>query len=305
MKWVAKAAVQRAIGLLPGGERINYQFQRRVTRQFPRSDQQFRLHAKEAVHHLNGLRSHAKGLAPAEARLYEFGAGWDLITPIVFYGFGINYQTLVDIEAHMRLDNVNHTLDQYCRLRGCLEEFAGASLREIPREPLTDPTQLRERFGINYLAPCDARDTGLPADSFDFVSNTFTLEHIPRPDIAAILVECRRLLKPGGLISCSVDMQDHYSFFDNRISVYNFLKFSDRTWRLINSPLHFQNRLRARDYRTLLAEAGFELVAETLDAPGSERLGQLASLRLSPRFQRGYSADELAPSWIRIIGRSQ
>jgi SAM-dependent methyltransferase len=304
MKWVAKAALQRAIGFLPGAERINYQFQRHVTRQLPRSDQQFRLHATQTIHHFNALRSHAQGLAPAEAQLYEFGAGWDLITPVVFYGFGINHQTLVDLEAHLRLADVNHTLSQYRRLRGDLEEFAGVSLREIPCEPLSDPAQLRERFGISYLAPCDARDTALPADSFDFVSNTFTLEHIPRPDIVAILVECRRLLKPGGLISCSVDMQDHYSFFDKRISVYNFLKFSDRTWRLVNSPLHFQNRLRARDYRTLLAEAGFEPVAETLDVPGRERLRQLASQRLSPRFQCGYSADDLAPSWIRIIGRS-
>jgi hypothetical protein len=33
----------------------------------------------------------------------------------------------------------------------------------------------------------------------------------------SILVECRRLLRPGGLVSCSVDMHDHCSFDDSRL----------------------------------------------------------------------------------------
>lgn len=303
MRWIAKAVAQRAIGFLPGSEAINYQFQRRVTGGLPASDKQFKQDAAEAISHYRGLREHLPKLDPADARLYEFGAGWNLTSPILFYGLGLNSQTLVDIEAHLRFGLVNHTIDQYRRLRGELEGLAETSLRSVPDAPVASIGQLDERFGIHYLAPRDARDTGLPSESFDFASSTYTLEHIPRADIAAIMIETRRLLRPGGIVSSYVDMQDHYSWFDPSISVYNFLKFSDRTWRLVNSPLHFQNRLRARDYRELCEDAGLELVTEELNTPGPKRLSQLRALTVAPRFRAAYTDEELAPSLIRLVAR--
>ena len=35
MRWVAKAALQRGLGLLPHGERLNYLFQRHVAHSLP------------------------------------------------------------------------------------------------------------------------------------------------------------------------------------------------------------------------------------------------------------------------------
>ena len=73
----------------------------------------------------------------------------------------------------------------------------------------------------------DARASGLHAGCVDIITSTNTLEHIPPGEIAAILRECARLLREGGLMSSSIDLQDHYHWFDKNISVYNFLRFSD------------------------------------------------------------------------------
>ena len=55
-----------------------------------------------------------------------------------------------------------------------------------------------EAFGIDYLAPRDARATGLDAESIDFVTSTNTLDaRIPRKT-GTILRECRRLLRLTG-----------------------------------------------------------------------------------------------------------
>src|SRR5207253_3087992 len=81
-------------------------------------------------------------------------------------------------------------------------------------------------------------------------------EHVPEDDLAEIFRECHRLLRPAGAFSCRIDLQDHYSYFDRGLSRYNFLRFSDGAWRLVNSPLHFQNRLRAVDYLRLVRDAG-------------------------------------------------
>jgi 2-polyprenyl-3-methyl-5-hydroxy-6-metoxy-1,4-benzoquinol methylase len=173
-----------------------------------------------------------------------------------------------------------------------------------PAECPRDTAQLLDWFGIDYRAPVDARDTGLPAGSFDLITSTFTLEHIPAPDIAEILRESARLLAPGGVLSSSVDLQDHYSFADPRISVYNFLRFSERSWRLINSPLHYQNRLRAKDQIALHEQAGLRLVDIVPREPDETLLRLLEATPIAAHFRERYTQQELAPTDISLTALS-
>ena len=115
-------------------------------------------------------------------------------------------------------------------------------------------SSLRKLYGIEYRAPCDARATGLAADSVDCVTSTSTLEHIDPSDIGGILRECHRILRADGIMSMAVDYTDHYA-----ISQYNFLRYSDRAWKMFNPQLHFQNRQRHADYVRLFEASGFEL----------------------------------------------
>jgi hypothetical protein len=301
MRWIAKAAVQKALGFLPAGPKVNYWMQRRITGGLPRSDEHFRYQATETLRHLEAWRRFGGGRELGEARLYEFGAGWDLSTPLIFYGLGARSQTLVDLHPHARLEEINHSLDQYRRMHDWLSDKAGFTVADVGAQPLGSLAELKPRFGIDYLAPRDARATGLAAASVDLATSTNTLEHIPRAQIAPIFTETRRLLVPGGIISGLVDMQDHYSFFDSSISAFNYLKFSDATWRLINSPLHFQNRLRITDYRELVANAGLNSLAEVFKPPSAEDLATIDGMSLSKRFRAGYAREDLAVRAAQLI----
>jgi SAM-dependent methyltransferase len=298
MRWLAKAALQRGFGLVPQGERLNYVFQRHVLRSLPVGDSVFRRKFARAEQHLRAFEEHGPGTAAADATFYEFGAGWDLAIPLSFAALGVGRQVLVDIRPSVRLELVNDSLAALERLRPELE----GEVRSLGG-PVATLAELEERFGIHYLAPCDARDTGLAGGSVDFVSSTDTCEHIPADDLAAIFRECRRLLRPGGAFSCRIDLQDHYAYFDRSLSRYNFLRFSDRTWRLVNSPLHHQNRLRAPDYLRLVRDAGFELVLERPSGPSEEGRDELRELPLAPRF-RGYTPEELGVTILSFVARS-
>jgi SAM-dependent methyltransferase len=284
MRWLAKAALQRGLGLLPQGERANYFFQRHVARSLPAGESVFRRKFARAQQHLRAYEEHGPGMPPGEATFYEFGVGWDLAIPLSYAKLGVGRQVLVDIRPSARVELVNDSLT-------ALELDGVRSLKELD-----------ERFGIEYLAPRDARATGLPAESVDFVSSTDVCEHVPADDLAAIFHECHRLLRPGGASSCRIDLQDHYSYFDRSLSPYNFLRFSDRTWRLVNSPLHYQNRLRAPDYLRLVREAGFELVAEQPSGPSEDGLAQLRALSLAPRF-RGYTTEEAGVTVLSFVAQ--
>src|SRR5919198_1096539 len=289
MRWVVKAALQRALGLLPQGERLNYLFQRHVARSLPGGEPVVQRKLARARQHLNAF-----GRPVDDAVFYEFGAGWDLAIPLSYAALGVRRQFLVDIRPSARVELVNETL-------ALLEGIEDDHLRPLGG-PVSSLGELEQRFGITYLAPRDARATGLDGESIDFVTSTDVCEHIPEDDLAQILIECRRLLRPGGAISCRVDLQDHYAYFDSSLSRYHFLRFSDRAWGLVNSPLHFQNRLREPDYRRLVEEAGLEVVSWTPSGPSEEGLAELESKELAPRF-RGYTPEQLGVTVLSFVAR--
>ncbi len=301
MRWLAKAALQRLLGTLPQGERLNYVFQRHVLRSFPVGDAGLRQKFTRAVTHLAAYEEFGPGVPLQEATLYEFGAGWDLAIPLAYAMLGAGRQILVDIRPSARLELVNHSIASLGRLQPELEEAAGRPLRELGG-PVSTLAELETRFGIRYLAPCDARATGLPEGSVELITSTDTCEHIPHDDLAEIFAECRRLLRPGGAFSCRIDLQDHYSYFDSSLSRYHFLRFGDRVWSLVNSPLHFQNRLRAPEYLGLVRAAGFELVRETPSGPNEEGRRQLEEMPLAERF-RDFPIDDLGVTILSFVAR--
>ncbi len=285
MRWVAKAALQRGLGLVPQGERLNYLFQRHVAHSLPAGESVFRRKFARAEQHVAAYEEHGPGTQLADAVFYEFGVGWDLAIPLSYASLGVGRQVLVDIRPSARVELVND------------------SLARLEREPIRSLAELDSRFGIDYLAPCDARATGLPGGSVDFVSSTDVCEHVPEDDLAAIFRECFRLLRAGGAFSCRIDLQDHYSYFDKSLSRYNFLRFSEGAWRLVNSPLHYQNRLRAPDYLRLVRDAGFELVVERPSGPDERGLAALGSLPLAERFRNGYTPQELGVTVLSFVAR--
>jgi SAM-dependent methyltransferase len=301
VKWIVKASAQKLLSSVPRGSDANFVLQYRLTKSLPQRDPAFRRKVSRAVQHFRAFREHGTGKA-SSAVFYEFGTGWDLVVPLVYWSLGIDRQILADIRPNLRLELVNDTVTRFERLRPELEEEAGFPLRSPGTRSLRSTDELRTAFGIEYRAPTDARATGLPAGSVDFVSSTNVLEHIPEPHVEPILAECRRLLAPAGVLSCRVDLKDHYSYFDASISAYNFLRFPDDRWRLANSSLHYQNRLRASDYRRLLDEAGFELVADEAMEPTEADLELLAELPLAPRF-RSYTLRDLGVKALALVAR--
>ncbi len=299
---MAKAAIQGGLSLVPGGRQANYFLQRHVSRRLPRSDADFDFHAATAARHLAALDRIKPGVDRSALRCYEFGAGWDLIGPISMWAQGIEHQTVVDISPHVRLELVNDTVRRFARQRSRLEQALDAPLRAVDASAITSPEDLATRFGIAYLAPQDARSLPLADATVDFVSSTFTLEHIPHDEIAAILRETRRVMTPEGIISSLIDMQDHYNYIDSGVSVYNYLRYPAWRWRFLNPSLQWQNRLRHSQYLKLFEAAGFEVVADDPVRPSDEDLRELRQMSRAPEFL-GFEEADLGIRSTHLVAR--
>jgi hypothetical protein len=241
MNWRLKVVLHWIISATPFNHQLQFALQR-LNGSFPISD-----HALQKT--VDNARRHAAALGTPQAGiLYEFGAGWDLANALAMWGLGYRQQVLVDLRPLARLSLVN---DVASRLQQ----------RGLPSiQPLRSLDELAD-YGIKYLAPADARCAELLTGSVRHIVTTDTLEHIPAPQIAAILRECHRVLTADGLVSMIIDYQDHWSYADPSLDRFNFLRYGHRTWQFLNPPTHWQNRLRHKDYIALFEQAGFQIVA--------------------------------------------
>lgn len=229
MNWKLKATLQNIFSYLPNGESINYFFQRKITKNLPLKETKIREKMLVANTHIDNFRQYGQKTLE-QAIFYEFGAGWDIVQPLIFYSLGVNYQILVDIRQLIKLELINSSIYKL------QDANISNKLKRVPKHLIDDKNtllqSLKELYGIDYRAPADARDTKINEKTIDYITSTNTLEHIPVEEIKAILRECHRILRDDGIMSFQIDYQDHYSYFDKNISVYNFLQFSETHWNL-------------------------------------------------------------------------
>lgn len=271
MRWTTKARAFRILSSVPGGPRLYYLFQRHLTRSLRIGTPTAQVATRRAGSHAAAWQRF--GDVPlADARIFEFGAGWHLGGALALARCGARHQLVTDLHRVMRPRLVREMVAALGRLGG----------EPLPT-PQGDLTAYLATLGIEYRAPFDTTRTGLPDDSVDVVLSAHVLEHVAAADLPVLLAECRRILRPGGVASFEINYQDHYSGGDPSIGPFHFLRFDDEEWRRYDSGLHHQNRLRHGDFSRLFAEAGFD-VLDARPRVSAADVDEIRRDQLAPRF---------------------
>ena len=119
-----------------------------------------------------------------------------------------------------------------------------------------------EALGVAlHIKQCDAASTGFPDDYFDLIISHNMFHEVAADHMPRILVECRRLLAPGGVcIHQDVPIQrDRFEGFDQFLS----------EWQVENNDEPFWNDFANADLPAMLEQAGFsesDVDAEYLQA---------------------------------------
>lgn len=294
-KWVLKAIVQKTISFLPQSQRINYFFQKYVTKGVLLSDAYFQDRLEHARHHIGAWEQHSGG-APLH-RTLELGAGWYPVVPIAFFLYGADEIRTVDVTLLTNAEHIRTTIRKFLEYadQGKLDTSSLhcrpdrlAQLRALAADaPALGFEELTNALHIQYIVQ-DARRLQLPDGAIDLAHSNNTFEHIYPEILLGILREFRRIVRPGGVQSHFIDLSDHFAHFDTTISIYHFLRFSPAAWKWIDNSVQPLNRLRITDYRRLYQEAGLPITAENL------RPGDLEALRqvpVHPYFQNNTEAE--------------
>jgi SAM-dependent methyltransferase len=286
-KWILKAVIQKTISFLPGGHSINYLFQKYVTKGVQLTDAHFEDklgHARDHIHYFRKYHAQHEGFTAL-----ELGSGWYPVVPVALFLCGAGSITTVDISNLMRYENIVITLRKYKEYNdaGRLSNWLPHMLRErieqlfavLENMPAERDTLLQQ-LSIQYQV-ADARKLDIADGTFDLIVSNNVFEHIYPKILKDILKEFKRLAKPDGISSHFIDMSDHFAHMDSSITIYNFLKFTDRQWNLIDNSIQPQSRLRINHYREMYQQLGLEAL-EQIDRPGN--IDELLSVKPDKRF---------------------
>jgi SAM-dependent methyltransferase len=301
--WVIKAVVQKTISFLPYSHKVNYLFQRYITKGVILTDALFEDKLSHLRNHLHYYMLHADG---SKAVSLEIGTGWYPIVPLGLYlsGFGKIYS--IDISDLLRTDAVHETIARYeqyhqsGRLAAYLPHIDMARFERMKALlAMHSPAhELLATLGIHVIIG-DARQIALPDNSIDLINSNNTFEHIYPTILKDILVEFKRVLKPTGVMSHQIDMSDHFAHLDKGITIYNFLTFTDAQWARIDNDIQPQNRLRMIDHHRMYDALGLRVV-DQIDRAGDVTQVQALRPRLSPQYQ-SYTDTDIAISHTLFI----
>ena len=304
-KWILKAVVQKTISFLPYKHRINFLFQKYITKGVRLSDDYFQDKLIHFKHHQAFGRKYLGTLERKD--VFELGTGWYPVIPIAFFLNNVARVKTVDIAGLLSKNGLILTMEKFLSYHksGQLREILNYDTQKISHlEDLMgqsdelDLAGMLAKINTEYMVG-DAAEIEVKAASVDlFVSNN-TFEHVYPADLRRLLERFKQLVKPGGLMVHFIDMSDHFAHLDQSITIYNFLQFSEKTWQGIDNTIQPQNRWRMNQYRDLY---------RTLEIPVTEEqvrsgdLQALDSVPLDPFFKR-MSPEDVAISHAYVVSK--
>ena len=303
-KWVLKAIVQKGISFLPNSHRLNFFFQKHITKGVELTDYYFEDRLIHAKKHIDSFDKYAT--VDLKTTL-ELGTGWYPVVPIAMFLRGAERIYTADISSLTNPENILTTINYFIdyhskgKLRNYLkvDENRMATLIALSKGSQTIDIQLvKDKMNIGFLIG-DIRKVVLKNQSIDLIHSNNTFEHVYPNVLKGILNKFKTLASKGGIMSHFVDMSDHFAHFDTSINIYNFLRFSNQQWNWIDNSIQPQNRWRLSDYLSLYKELSID-ISETDLREGN--INEVKSIKLAHQFQK-YDLKDLAVSHCYLISK--
>ena len=300
MKWFVKSLAFQALSRIPCGQTIYHSAQRKLTGTAQQTEARLRGKIEQTLIYWKWLEAGTSRDWLAEASHLDLGTGWVPSVPMTFHALGSQRQYLEHNMPHMQPEAVVETAEVF-RAVAPKMPVKFARLPVVPPRGRSLAATL-EPLGMVYAAPYGELARKIE-NSVGFVTGTQMLYHLSRGTLVELARSVHRLLLPGGFFMAQQHLRQLFDNLNSRTSPFYSLRYSDAVWeKVFNSRMMSYNRLKTRDYREILENAGFE-VAHVEEEPGRpEDFALLDRARIHPMFKH-YSRDELAARHLFFVAR--
>jgi SAM-dependent methyltransferase len=308
MKWQRKARIQNSIAALPiGSNAVYYAVQRSFGGLRPEKIDP--LDRMKAAHGMVAWAATA-GFDVLGKTVLEIGTGRMVDLPIGMWLCGAGRVVTVDLNPYLSARLVAEARNIVRRAPEKVIDLFGRDDNALFQERLSilvgthvSDNALLKAMNVEYMSPADASHLPLDAGTVDLHVSHTVMEHIPENVLAAILVEAKRVMRPGGLLIHNIDPSDHFSHDDGSITRINFLQFGDAEWEEWGgNQFMYHNRLRAGGYTRLFDAAGIRILDEKREIDDRSLIALRNGFPLAGRF-KALNNEELATTSLSLMGR--
>jgi len=250
-----------------------------------------------------------QGYDPLDKVFFEIGTGRVPLVPLSYWLMGARKTITIDSNPYLKGELIGESLRYISKDKERIQSLFGPLLVLKRLDDLLATTgtgsfstrTFLDLCQIDYIAPGDAANTGLPSRSIDFHTSYTVFEHISPKVLKQILEEGNRIIGNDGLFIHCIDYSDHFSHSDKNISAINFLQYSDDEWmRYAGNRYMYMNRLRHDDFMNLFQSIGHRVLqAQPEIDPRSQELLRSGTLRLNERFRtKSGEILSISASWV-------
>jgi len=206
-------------------------------------------------------------------------------------------------EPGLLTDRWDRLSDRYCSISIRLLREKGAELSRLSRAPagchdhvLQEVVGKKARaalgaVGMSYAGSHAAAGDRAWRGRLGCIFSGGALEHYRAEQLEGEVARMSDALKPGGVMSHTVDHRDHRWHADKRISPLEHLTMSEnRFLERFGNPLEYHNRWLRSRYVDLLTRHGFTVECRDVITYGSEFVA-LDTARLVPPFRDASEED--------------
>ena len=185
------------------------------------------------------------GRLPSHPVLLEIGPGDSVASALLASAIGASRTYLVDVR---RFANSDVTL--YRRMASSMAD-AGYEVPDIAH--VENMLDVLSACRATYLTDGVKSLAYIPTGSVDFAWSNTVLQHVHRDQTRRLAAELRRVMKPAGVSSHTIDFRDMLG------GALNHLRVPERFWESpwIKRSAVYTNRLRCSEMLDLFRQAGF------------------------------------------------
>ncbi|MGH1383674.1 methyltransferase domain-containing protein [Kordia sp.] len=202
----------------------------------------------------------------------EIGTGYSLIAPVVLYLLGFDAIVTVDISKDVSIKTFQKQI-QYLNNDELLQaivkqgKFNQSEIKEKLQQIQSFQTleKLCAYCNITYIPKYTLSDIENTKKSYDYICSQVVFEHIPPTFLEALFKKMKTWLTKDGCAVHTINFIDHFAnpgfFQDKNISEFNFLKYSDTTWKYwAGNDIAYTNRLSYVYYLELCEANKLQLI---------------------------------------------
>lgn len=281
-----KTIVLKILDILP--KKLGFSFYYKIQSRSFKSITKFIDPNKASYEIINSILTE-KGIQLKNKTILEIGSGWIPLLPYFLKVIGgIDKVYTYDINKHYQQKNLDKCYDYISakyETKLNLLENGGFKLPDF----------------IEYHPFTNVINADLSKD-IDIVISRFVLEHVTPKDLTAIHEKLYNSLSDKACVLHLISPSDHRAHSDGSLSLYDFLKYSEKEWNRIQTKFDYHNRLRLPDYIQIFENAGFEVLYVEYDKAkdNTEKYKKYKALKIHPDF-KNYTEEELTAGSINVL----